>query len=101
MKQYVLVETIPEHWHTAEECRIEAESWKNEELNGCIDKVLAAIWNTAKKGGTEISHPVLTSRPLHFYETFQEKMEILGYKVTPPTAPHDSTYNHKFWKFSW
>lgn len=109
MEQYVLVKAekvatsvvIPEHWHTAEECRIEAEHWENEELKSCMDKVLAEIWDVARKGGITTTHSILTSRPPHFYETFKEKMEMLGYKVTAPTVPSDKSYHHRVWTFSW
>lgn len=105
MKQIMEVEvrelTIPEHWHTASECRKRAESWENDELKSCMEVVLASIWECAGKGGTETTHNIYTNRPAHFYETFKEKMTMLGYKVEAPTVPNDYHHSYKCWRFSW
>lgn len=92
---------FPAHWHTAEECRAKAESWENAEMKTCVEKVLASLWEIAGRGGTSGCQNILTGRPEHFYKTFQEIMENLGYIVEPPAVPNDSRYNYRVWAFRW
>ena len=92
---------IPAHWHTASDCRRRAESWENEELRACIERVLPALWDVAGQGGTSAVHNIRTGRPPHFYETFKKMMETLGYTVKAPIDPVSTYHNHKEWIFSW
>jgi hypothetical protein len=93
--------TIPSRWHTATECRARAESWENDELRACVDTVLASMWEIAGQGGVSGCHKIRTGRPDHFYKTFTQMMETLGYKVEAPVNPADTYYNSKVWTFRW
>ena len=93
--------TIPNHWHTAAECREQAENWKNEEMKNLIDKIMDGIWTDAKKGGASHEHDIRTSRPEHFYETFQKFMESLGYTVKKPWNASDTRFHSANWTFCW
>lgn len=105
MKQVVEVEikefAIPSHWHTAKECREMAESWENEEIQNCMETVLTGLWQVARKGGTSTTHPIRTGRPPHFYTTFKEKMQALGYTVEAPADPAGTYHDSRYWTFKW
>lgn len=92
---------IPDHWHTASDCRERAESWENSELRACIDTVLASLWEIAGQGGVSGCHNIRTGRPKHFYETFKQMMETLGYKVEAPADPANTYHGYKVWTFHW
>ena len=105
MTQVIAIEVaeieMPKNWHTAHECRAKAESWTNKEMMECIDTIMDVIWYKASSGGTSAEIKVKTSRPPQFYVTLKSKMETLGFKVSPPTVPHDKYYNDKPWTFTW
>ena len=92
---------IPDHWHTAQECRARAESWENAELKSCLDTVLSTLWDAAGKGANCHTCEIRTGRPPHFYATLTKMMQSLGYRVEIPEKPHAQHTSTKTWKFHW
>ena len=91
--------SIPANWKTAEECHELAVSWKNEEIQKCVDFIMAEIIATAKKGGICKSVEVAGGRPEYFYTVLKDLMKSLGYAVEVPLYPYSG--KSSTWKFTW
>lgn len=85
---------------TAEEAREKATSWRNEELQNCLTTLMANISNKVNSGGLSGNFDVKIGRPIEFYNTLQQMLVGLGYKVEMPHEPHLGGYAKK-WKISW
>lgn len=92
---------LPDHWHTAQECRERAESWENEELKRCLTYILEDLWEVAGKGGTEATKNICTDKPKHFYATLCKMLESLGYEVVLPCEPWNKRDKYRAWTFRW
>lgn len=102
MEMFVVVKeekNIPANWKTAEECHELAMSWKNEEIQNCVDFIMEKIIATAKKGGVCELIPVAGGRPEYFYTVLKNLMESLGYTVEVPVYPWSGKCSS--WKFTW
>lgn len=89
---------------TAEQCRKQAESWENEEIQKCVRECCSEIWKEACRGGTKTKISISTGKPEHFYETFLEKMTSLGFAVIAPEDAKKSYSNRcerAWWSFEW
>lgn len=85
---------------TAEEAHERATSWRNEELQTCLSTLMTNINNRVNKGGLCGNFDVKVGRPIEFYNTLEQILIGLGYKVEKPHEPHLGGYA-KAWKISW
>jgi hypothetical protein len=90
---------VPANWKTAEECRAIAEDWSNEEIKKCVDELMTKIVAKSIAGGIEARLPVGGRRPTHFYNTLEQVLTSLGFKVYPPKYPWDG--DKKDWFITW
>lgn len=85
---------------TAEEARIKATEWRNEELQICLSTLMTNINNRVNRGELSGKFDVKVGRPIEFYNTLKQVLVGIGYKVEMPTEPHLGGYA-KEWKISW
>ena len=85
---------------TAEEAREKATSWRNEELQICLSTLMTNINNRVNQGGFSGEFAIKVGRPFEFYNTLEQVLIGLDYKVEKPLEPHLGGYA-KTWKISW